>query len=488
MPGWEFYERRKIFYLRFPGDLLINMQKMMILPLIVSSVISSLATIKGKATGKMGLRAVVYYLSTSMCAVVIGVTLVMTIRPGERGDTGLSSDFTVQKKTPLDAILDLMRNCFPDNLVEACYQKQTTLIGNFSYQLPTTGLPAEKMIEAVSVVGSNGTVIGNGSYLLAASLTSGKMTSPVTVTRFPGHGGVTGISMKEDHVTEDPSVMKTTGINVLGLVVFSIFFGVIISNMRTAGRPLMEFFEALHQATLRMTMLIIWFSPIGIIFLIATKLVEIHNLSTIFIQLGFYILTVIGGLAFHAFITLPLVFFLITRKNPYVFMHKMTKALLTAWVTSSSLATLPVTLECLEVGNNVNANVAKFLVPIGATVNIEGAGVYDIIAPIFIAQINGWSLDVGQLITISLAAIVACIGTGLPTDILITTAVALTAGGLPLDDIGIIIAVDWILDRFCTPVNVLASGYGAAIVEHLSRDDLRDFDDAAAGRMLDEDL
>lgn len=453
VPGWEFHEKKKIFYLRFPGDLLINMQKMLILPLIVSSVISSLASLKGSATGKMGIRAVVYYLSTSLCAIVVGITLVLTVRPGSRGNTEISDSYESVSHHPLDAILDLLRNCFPNNLIEACFAKQKTFIGKFNYTVSVTDNASQVLPKPDNI-----------SYHLDVT--------GITTERTIFFNSTTPAAVMEERVSDHPSVLTTKGINVLGLVVFSIFFGVITSNMESSGRPLVDFFEALHQATLRMTMLIIWYSPIGIVFLIAAKLIEMQNPETIFIQLGFYILTVLVGLSVHAFITLPIVFFIITRKNPYRFMYNMSKALLTAWVTSSSIATLPITLESLANENAANIPVAKFIAPIGATVNIEGAGVYDIVAPIFIAQLNNIPLDLGQIITVSLTAVVACIGTGLPTDILITTAVALTAGGLPLDDIGIILSVDWLLDRFCTPVNVLAASYGVAIVEHLSRNDL----------------
>lgn len=439
LDGWEYYQKRKIFYLRFPGDLLLNMLKMLILPLIVSSLISSLAALEGRASGKMGIRAVVYYLTTTLSAVIVGIILVLTIRPGEKGDSEIEKTGKTKQQKPLDALFDLIRNCFPDNLVGACFERQTTEVTKFEYKLPTTGMTTQ-------------------------------MTTP------GGYNGTMPPPVMDTYETDNPSVVKTDGMNVLGIVVFSIFFGAVISKMGEAGKPLADFFEAMHQATMKLTMLVIWYSPIGIIFLVATKLIEMENPETVFIQLGYYMLTVLVGLAIHAFIILPLVYLVACRRNPYLFMYRMLKALLTAWGTASSSATLPITMECLQMRNRVDIRVAKFVAPIGATINMDGTALYEAVAAIFIAQVNGIGLDVGQVITVSLTATAAAIGAaGIPSAGLVTMAIVLTAVGLPVDDIRLIIAIDWFLDRFRTAVNVLGDSYGAGIIEHLSREDLKTF-------------
>lgn len=438
--GWEYYQKRKIFYLRFPGDLLLNMLKMLILPLIVSSLISSLASLEGKASGKMGLRAVVYYLTTTLSAVIIGIILVLTIRPGEKGNSDINRTGEAKKQEALDALFDLIRNCFPDNLIGACFQKQTTKIGTFSYSQPTTG-------------------------------STTVMTTPA------GYNGTMPPPVMDIYTVDDPKIESASGMNVLGLVVFSIFFGAVISKMGPDGKPLADFFEALHRATMKLTMLVIWYSPIGIIFLVASKLIEMIDPTTMFIQLGYYMLTVLVGLAIHSFILLPLVYIVATRRNPYLFMYRMLKAMLTAWGTASSSATLPVTMECLEMRNRVDIRVAKFVAPIGATINMDGTALYEAVAAIFIAQVNGIYLDVGQVITISLTATAAAIGAaGIPSAGLVTMAIVLTAVGLPVEDVKLIIAIDWFLDRFRTAVNVLGDSFGAGIVEYLSREDLKTFE------------
>ncbi|KAL4236067.1 Excitatory amino acid transporter 3 [Mactra antiquata] len=429
LDGWEYYQKRKIFYLRFPGDLLLNMLKMLILPLITSSIISALASLDAKASGRMGIRAVVYYLVTTFCAVVLGIILVLAIQPGYKGTTKINKTGNTKEQEALEALFDLIRNCFPDNLIESSFRKQTTDVGTFEYQLP-----------AANQSGSN-------------------------------------VTLYDDYVTDSPKVKKSDGTNVLGIVVFSCFFGAVLAKMGPAGKPLIDFFECLHVAIMKITQLVIWYSPIGIIFLVATKLIEMEDPNQVFIQLGYYMLTVLVGLAIHGFIILPLVYFIVARKNPFVYMYNMAKALLTAWGTASSSATLPVTMECLEMRNKIDIRVAKFVAPIGATVNMDGTALYEAVAAIFIAQVNGISLSVGEVITVSLTATAAAIGAaGIPSAGLVTMAIVLTAVGLPVDDIRLIYAIDWFLDRFRTAINVLGDSYGAGIVEGLSKKDLEEFD------------
>ncbi|WAR23404.1 EAA1-like protein [Mya arenaria] len=276
---------------------------------------------------------------------------------------------------------------------------------------------------------------------------------------------------------ETPKVKSDERMNVLGLVVFSICFGAVISRMGKAGKPLADFFDSLHMAIMRLTMIVIWYSPIGILFLVATKLIEVDDLGQMFTQLAYYMLTVLVGLFIHGFIVLPIIFFIVTRTNPYLFTYRMMKALLTAWGTASSSATLPVTMECITVENRVDRRVAKFVAPIGATVNMDGTALYEAVAVIFIAQSRNITLSVGEVIITALTATAAAIGAaGIPSAGLVTMSIVLTAVGLPVEDVTLIISIDWFLDRFRTAINVLGDSFGAGIVGKLSKADLELFD------------
>jgi Na+/H+-dicarboxylate symporter len=158
---------------------------------------------------------------------------------------------------------------------------------------------------------------------------------------------------------------------------------------------------------------------------------------------------------------------------PFRFIGNMMNALTTAFGTASSSATLPVTMECLENKNRVDPRVSKFVLPIGATINMDGTALYEAVAAIFIAQVRGFTLTFGNVIAISITATAASIGAaGIPQAGLVTMVMVLDTVGLPADDVGMILAVDWLLDRFRTVVNVLGDCIGAGIVYHLSRKEL----------------
>jgi len=184
-------------------------------------------------------------------------------------------------------------------------------------------------------------------------------------------------------------------------------------------------------------------------------------------------LTVILGLAIHSLIILPGIYFLFTRKNPLTFFQGIVQALLTAFGTGSSSATLPITFRCLEENNRIDKRITRFVLPIGATINMDGTALYEAVAAIFIAQASNYSLDFGQIVTISLTSTLASIGAaGIPQAGLVTMLIVLQTVGLPEDSITLIIAVDWFLDRIRTAVNVLGDSIGAGIIYHTSKKDL----------------
>ena len=170
---------------------------------------------------------------------------------------------------------------------------------------------------------------------------------------------------------------------------------------------------------------------------------------------------------------LPAIYTIVTKKVPLKFIANMTNAITTAFGTGSSSATLPVTINLLETKNKVDPRVCRFVLPIGATINMDGTALYEAVAAIFIAQVNNLSLSIGQICAISITATAASIGAaGIPQAGLVTMVMVLETVGLPPDDITIILAVDWLLDRFRTAINVLGDSIGAGIVYHLSKEEL----------------
>ena len=184
------------------------------------------------------------------------------------------------------------------------------------------------------------------------------------------------------------------------------------------------------------------------------------------VQTAWYMATVLAGLAVHALIILPLILWLVTRRNPYRFMLQMSQALLTAFSTASSSATLPVTMEFAHLKAGVSKRSTEFVLPLGATINMDGTALYEAVAAIFIAQAIGFDLSIADQLVIALTATLAAIGAaGIPEAGLVTMLIVLNAVGLPLEYIGLILSVDWLLDRFRTAVNVFGDSVAAAVVE-----------------------
>ncbi|XP_048852090.1 excitatory amino acid transporter 3-like isoform X1 [Brienomyrus brachyistius] len=424
-------------YLGFPGEVLIRMLKLVILPLIVSSIITGVAALDSRVSGRIGARALVYYFSTTIIAVVLGIVLVTTIKPGAfyRADIPDGEGSILQVST-VDVLLDLFRNMFPDNLVQASFQQYKT---------------SRKE--------------NKGSQLLAnASVT---VSVPSDVTGAP-----------TENITKDYETIGvyTDGINVLGLIVFCVVFGLVIRQMGDRGHILVEFFDALNEATMEMVEIIMWYTPVGILFLITSKVLQVDDWE-IFRKLGLYMATVLSGLAIHSMVVLPLLYFAFVRRNPFTFVLGMTQALLTALTVSSSSATLPVTLQCAERNNGIDRRVTRFMLPVGAIINMDGTALYEAVAAIFVAQLHDYDLDVGKIVTISIAATAGSIGAaGMPSAGLVTMVIVLTAAGLPASDVTLLIAVDWFLDRFRTMINVLGDAIGAGIVQALSKKELEKMD------------
>ncbi|XP_047666365.1 excitatory amino acid transporter 4 isoform X4 [Tachysurus fulvidraco] len=346
---------------------------------------------------------------------------------------------------------------FPPNLVEASFKQYKTLY--------------KKAVFTKDI-----TVLVNASH-------------DTNATKYSHVGNNSAVLQTIQETVEEmiPVSGSSNGVNALGLVVFSVFFGLVIGNMKQQGQPLKDFFDCLNDAIMHLVAIIIWYAPIGILFLIAGKIIEMKDLAQVGGQLGMYMGCVIIGLLIHGLFILPLLFFMITRRNPYTFIGGLIQALITALGTSSSSATLPITFRCLEENNHVDKRVTRFVLPVGATINMDGTALYEAVAAIFIAQVNDMDLNFGQILTISITATAASIGAaGIPQAGLVTMVIVLTSVGLPTEDITLIIAVDWFLDRLRTITNVLGDSLGAGIVEHMSRKELQNLDTDSSNSETEE--
>ncbi|XP_040004133.1 excitatory amino acid transporter 3-like isoform X2 [Xiphias gladius] len=376
----------------FPGEILLRMLQVVTVPLIVTSVIT-------------------------------GLILVLTIKPGvayaaEKGETEDEESFST-----VDALLDLLRNMVPQNLIQACFQQYKT-----------------ERVEFEIKADENSSLEMN-----------------VTEVQLVGH--------------------YVDGANTLGLIVCSFIFGVTLNRMGEKGKALVEVLTVLNEATKWVVTLILGYLPFGVLFMITSHVIEVHDWETTF-KLGKFMLVVALGLVIHGAIVLPLIYFLCVRHNPSAVIKGASPALLTALLISSSSATLPITFQCCEDRLNIDKRITRFMLPIGTNINMDGTALYEVVAAVFIAQLNHISLDLSQLITLSVTSAVSSIGAaGIPATGAVTTLFVLTAVGLPAKEASILVVVEWLLDRCNTVINVMGDCIGVALIHQLSKKELKEMEE-----------
>ncbi|KAK3573371.1 hypothetical protein QTP86_024607 [Hemibagrus guttatus] len=413
--------RAQMTYFAFPGEMLLRMLKMIILPLVVCSLISGAASLDTRSLGKLGGIAVSYFLVTTLIASSIGVALAFLIKPGvgagALNTNNLALESVSNNKETTDSFLDLARNLFPSNLVAAAFRSYAT-----DYKMIAVGNT------------TNGTVL----------------------------------------YQKVPVGTEADGMNILGLVLFAMVFGVALRKLGAEGEELIRFFNAFNEATMVLVSWIMWYVPVGIMFLVGSKIVEMEDVVLLVTSLGKYIFASILGHIIHGGIVLPLIYFGLTRKNPFSFLSGLITPFTTAFATCSSSATLPSMIKCIEENNGVDKRISRFILPIGATVNMDGAAIFQCIAAVFIAQLNNVDLNAGQIFTILVTATASSVGAaGIPAGGIITIAIILEAIGLPTNDLSLMLAVDWIVDRTTTVVNVEGDALGAGILHHINEQEMK---------------
>ncbi|MFZ5588707.1 MAG: dicarboxylate/amino acid:cation symporter [Pseudomonadota bacterium] len=370
----------------FLGNLFLNALKMLIVPLIVSSLITGMASIGSlESLGRIGVKTLIYFLATTLIAVLIGLMLVNLFKPGlvdgqpAKDSIGLSADAAqvdarVQGKDAQD-LVDVFLRMVPENVIAAAADGQ-----------------------------------------------------------------------------------------MLGLIFFSLLFGYFITQLRGRnGEVLLNFWQGVFEVMMRITEWVMKFAPLGVFALVA-KVAASTGLAALQ-PLALFFFTVLFGLTLHFFGVLPLLVRVLGQANPIHHFRAVAPALLTAFSTASSSATLPLTLECVHKNAGVSNRVTSFVIPLGATVNMNGTALYECVAALFIAQAYGVELSYTQQFIVVTLALFTSIGVaGIPAASLVAIVVILAAVGLPAEGIGLILAVDRLLDMCRTTVNVFGDTCGAAII------------------------
>lgn len=272
-------------------------------------------------------------------------------------------------------------------------------------------------------------------------------------------------------IPENIFASLSTG-NMLSIIFFAIVFGYFASVLEEKKRDFISgFFAAVFEVMLAITQFVLKLAPIGVFGLLVGVFAEVDNVNALLSSLGVYFLTVCAALLIHMFISLPVAVRFLALRNPFQFYKLMSPALLTAFSTSSSSATLPLTMETIELKAKVSNRITSFTLPLGATINMDGTALYECVAAVFIAQVLGYDLSFGQQMLVVVTALMASIGAaGIPMAGFVMLSVILTAIGLPVEAAAIVLTVDRFLDMFRTAVNVWSDSCCALIVAHSERE------------------
>ena len=381
----------------FVGDLFMQALKMIIVPLIVTSVISGIAGLHGvEGFGRLGLKTFGFYAASTALAVLTGLLMVNLVQPGTRdGEPNQVIREAFEQRAAEASESDKAK-------VEEANKKQgKDFLGVFKAMLP------ENVFKAAS---------DNGQ--------------------------------------------------MLGVIVFSILFAIAITRLPfDEMRTLREFFQAGNDVMITVTRWVMAVAPIGVYALIFPVVYK-TGLS-LFIELGSYFGTVLGALAIHMFVTLPLVLKFIAKVSPMAHFRAMREALLLAFSTASSSGTLPVTMRCIQDNAGVSKRTASFTLPLGATVNMDGTALYECVAVVFVAQVMGIEITFAQQFLVVTAALLTSVGVaGVPSASLVAILLILKNSGIPNAEIAVValLSVDRLLDMSRTAVNVFGDSCAAIVI------------------------
>jgi len=371
------------------GTLFLNALKMIIVPLIMSSIIIGVAGIgSGGNLGALGGKTLLFYASTTLAAILVGLVIINVVGPGY-----------------------------------------------------VDGEPAKD--------------------LLALEASTADLEAKVAGK---GAGDVANIFLR----MVPPNIVKAAVEGqMLGVIFFAILFGYFMTHLDNEyAEPLYKFWNGVFHVMMRMTEWIMLFAPIGVFGLVAGVIAKAGYKATG--PLAVFSLAVLAALAVHALITLPLLLRFVGRVAPFKTMRAAAQPMLTAFSTASSSATLPVTMDAVEDEVGVSNKVSSFVLPLGATVNMNGTALYECAAAMFIAQAYGLELTFGVQFSIVAIALMTSIGVaGVPSASLVAIAIILGAIGLPIEALGVLLVFDRILDMARTSINVWGDVSCATIVARL---------------------
>jgi len=493
------------------GDLFLALLKLLVVPLVVTSMVAGIAGLGDvRRLGPVGGWTVVYYLSTTLAAVLLGLVLVNVVQPGQRYLTpydralkafGLPEEFAdvddllhhrfperrIQKDRALQRVVDDLHLSDDDPRMASALdaigphrfpaiQQQlaegATDPANALRDIIDLGLPeVRETLRRLDL---------DGHPDLARRLEKGEVTplEAVDVLLAERRTGPTDALKSLLFTLVPPNLFQAAAeTNILALILFSLVFGGVCTTLGSGGAALLDLFRIANEAIMKMVHLVMAVAPVGIFALVAGKIAAEGGgraVADLAVSLAAYGATVAGGLLLHGLVVLPLILRLVGRRSPVAYGGMLLRALVTAFATASSSATLPISMECVEEGG-VRPRSARFVLPLGATINMDGTALYEAVAVMFIAQVYGIPMGPTEQVIIFLTATLAAIGAaGIPEAGLVTMVMVLSAVHLPVGGMALILTIDWLLDRLRTTVNVWGDAVGAAVIDRVDAEGARD--------------
>ncbi|MCB0762919.1 MAG: dicarboxylate/amino acid:cation symporter [Flavobacteriales bacterium] len=428
------------YYVKPFGDMFINILKLVAVPLVLFSIISGVASLKDiKKLGSLGLKTLVTYVVTTMIAVIVGLTLVNVIKPG----THQSEEVRMRNRIAYEIWRDDNQIEKVDELCLSCDPANAALVAEIRNTPHDDSAENEWVKDKIAKA--------------EAEKKTQKEVGPLKAL----------IDVVPTNIFK--ALADST---MLQVIFFAVFFGIVLVSLPKEKRdPVFNLVDGLNEVFVRMIMVVMKAMPVFVFALMAGQIVKAAGTDPArFFELldflGVYSVTVVIGLLFMIFIFYPTLVSLLVRKIKYMFfMRGMRDAQITAFSTSSSVATLPVTMDCVKNKIGVSESTTSFVLPIGATVNMDGTSLYQAVAVVALAQFHMVDLSISQQLVIILTATIASIGAAaIPSAGLVLMIIVLESVGMNPMWIGIIFPIDRILDMCRTVVNVTGDGAVSSII------------------------